>query len=59
VHQRLFGTTDVLISGAVLGAGSDALHQMMLVFTNFFQSAETAIRHYYHAWFLELFDRLD
>jgi hypothetical protein len=39
VQQRLFRTTDVLMTGAVLGGGSDALHQLMLVFTNFFQSA--------------------
>ncbi len=35
VHQRLFRTTDVLLTGAVLGGGSDALHQLVLVFTNF------------------------
>ena len=39
VPQRLFRTTDVLMTGAVLGGGSDALHQLVLVFTNFFQSA--------------------
>jgi len=39
VQQRLFRTTDVLMTGAVLGGGSDALHQLVLVFTNFFQSA--------------------
>jgi len=39
VHQRLFRGTDVLLTGAVLGGGSDALHQLVLVFTNFFKSA--------------------
>jgi len=39
IQQRLFRTTDVLMTGAVLGGGSDALHQLVLVFTNFFQSA--------------------
>ena len=39
VQQRLFRTTDVLLTGAVLGGGSDALHQLVLVFTNFFESA--------------------
>ena len=39
LQQRLFRTTDVLMTGAVLGGGSDALHQLVLVFTNFFQSA--------------------
>ena len=38
IQQRLFRTTDVLMTSAVLGGGSDALHQLMLVFTNFFQS---------------------
>jgi hypothetical protein len=37
VHQRLFRTTDVLMTGAVLGGGSDALHHLVLVFTNLFQ----------------------
>ncbi len=27
------------MTGAVLGGGSDALHQLVLVFTNFFESA--------------------
>ena len=40
VQQSLFRTTDVLLTGAVLGGGSDALHQMVLVFTNFFESAK-------------------
>jgi len=39
VQHRLFRTTDVLMTGAVMGGGSDALHQLVLVFTNFFQSA--------------------
>ena len=39
VQQRLFRTTDVLMTGAVLGGGSDALHQLVMVLTNFFQSA--------------------
>ena len=40
MHQRLFRTVDVLMTGAVLGGGSDALHQMVLVFTNFFERAK-------------------
>ncbi len=39
VQQRLFRTTDVLMTGAVLGGGSDALHQLVMVFTNFFGTA--------------------
>jgi len=44
LHQRLFRTTDVLMTGAVLGGGSDALHQLVLVFTNFFQSAAGRVK---------------
>ena len=39
IQQRLFRTTDVLLTGAVLGGGSDALHQLVLVFTNFMGTA--------------------
>lgn len=39
VQQRLFRTTDVLMTGAVLGGGSDALHQLVMVFTNFMGTA--------------------
>ncbi len=38
-QQRLFRTTDVLMTGAVLGGGSDALHQLVMVFTNFMGTA--------------------
>ena len=44
LHQRLFRTVDVLMTGAVLGGGSDALHQLVLVFTNFFQSAARRVK---------------
>jgi hypothetical protein len=44
VQQRLFRITDVLMTGAVLGGGSDALHQLVLVFTNFFQSAAGKVK---------------
>ena len=44
VQQRLFRTTDVLMTGAVLGGGSNALHQLVLVFTNFFQSAAGRVK---------------
>ena len=44
VQQRLFRTTDVLMTGAVLGGGSDALHQLVMVFTNFFQSAAGRVK---------------
>ena len=44
IHQRLFRTTDVLMTGAVLGGGSDALHQMVLVFTGFFESAKGRVK---------------
>lgn len=44
VHQRLFRATDVLLSGAVLGGGSDALHQMVLVFTNYFEGAKGRVK---------------
>jgi hypothetical protein len=39
VQQKLFRTADVLLTGAVLGGGSDALHQLVSVFTNFMESA--------------------
>ena len=45
VHQQLFRTTDVLMTGAVLGGGSDALHHLVLVFTNFFESAKGRVKH--------------
>jgi hypothetical protein len=44
VQQRLFRTTDVLMTGAVLGGGSDALPQLVMVFTNFFQSAAGRVK---------------
>ena len=44
IQQRLFRTTDVLLTGAVLGGGSDALHQLVLVLTNFFQSAAGKVK---------------
>lgn len=44
LQQHLFRATDVALSGAVLGGGSDALHQLMLVFTNFFQSAAGRVK---------------
>jgi hypothetical protein len=39
LQQRLLRTTDALLTGAVLGGGSDALHQLVLVFTNFMGTA--------------------
>ncbi len=39
VQRKLFSTADVLLTGAVLGGGSDALHQLVSVFTNFMESA--------------------
>ena len=39
VQRKLFRTADVLLTGAVLGGGSDALHQLVSVFTNFMESA--------------------
>ena len=39
VQRKLFRTADVLLTGAVLGRGSDALHQLVSVFTNFMESA--------------------
>ena len=44
VHQRVFRTADVLMTGAVLGGGSDAIHQLVRVFTNFFQSAAGRVK---------------
>jgi hypothetical protein len=35
----LFSTADIVITGAVLAGGSDAIHQMVNVFTNFMDSA--------------------
>jgi hypothetical protein len=34
----------VLLTGAVLGGGSDALHQLVRVFTNLFQSAAGRVK---------------
>ncbi len=39
VQRKLFRTADVLLTGAVLGGGSDALHQLVSVFTNLMESA--------------------
>ena len=40
VHaEMMFRTADVLLTGAVLGGGSDGLHQLVSVFTNYMQSA--------------------
>jgi hypothetical protein len=44
VQQRLFTATGMLLTGAVLSGGSDALHQLVLVFTNFFQSAAGRVK---------------
>ena len=44
VHQRLFRTTDMLMSGAVLGGGSDALHHLVPVVTNFFETAKRRVK---------------
>ncbi len=38
-QRRLFRTADVLLTGAVLGGGSDGLHQLVSVFTNYMESA--------------------
>ncbi len=39
VQRKLFGPADVLLTSAVLGGASDALHQLVSVFTNFMESA--------------------
>ena len=39
-----FGGTALGVIMAVLGGGSDALHQMVLVFTNFMASAATRVK---------------
>lgn len=39
VQQRLFRAGDVLLSGAVIGGGADALHKLVSVFTNFMDSS--------------------
>ena len=45
-QRRLFRTADVLLTGAVLGGGSDGLHQLVSVFTNYMESAAAlACRH--------------
>ena len=44
VQQKLFRTADVLLTGAVLGGGSDALHQLVSVFTNFMESAARRVK---------------
>jgi hypothetical protein len=38
VQQTLFTIADVLLTGAILGGGADALHKLVLVFTNFMSS---------------------
>jgi len=43
-QAKLLRTTDVLLTGAVLGGGSDALHQLVLVFTNFFQTTAGKVK---------------
>ncbi len=37
-QQTLFRIADVLLTGAILGGGADALHKLVLVFTNFMTS---------------------
>ncbi len=44
IQQKLFRTADVLLTGAVLGGGSDALHQLVSVFTNFMESTARRAR---------------
>ncbi len=39
VQRKLFGPADVLLTSAVLGGGSDTLHQLVSVFTNVMESA--------------------
>ena len=39
LQQKLFTTVDVLLTGAVLGGGADALHKLVSVFTNFMESS--------------------
>ena len=39
MQQKLFTTADVLLTGAVLGGGADALHKLVSVFTNFMDSS--------------------
>jgi hypothetical protein len=36
-QQASFNTVDVLLTGAMLGGGSDALHKFVTVFTNFME----------------------
>jgi len=44
IQRKLFRTADVLLTGAVLGGGSDALHQLVSVFTNFMESAASSAK---------------
>jgi len=44
IQQRLFRTTDGLMTGAVLGGGSDALHQLVVVFMGYLGSAMGRVR---------------
>ena len=37
MQQTSFNMVDVLLTGAVLGGGSDALHKFVTVFTNFME----------------------
>lgn len=36
---RLFNSMDVVLTGALLGGGSDALHKLITVFTNFMETS--------------------
>ena len=38
-QRSAFAVADVLLTGALLGGGADALHQLVKVFTNFMESA--------------------
>lgn len=38
-QKNAFNTMDVLLTGALLGGGSEALHKLVLVFTNFMDTA--------------------
>ena len=44
VQRRLFRTADVLLTGAVMGGGSDALHRLVSVFTRFLDSTAPRAR---------------
>jgi hypothetical protein len=39
-HERLFNVLDVLITGAILSGGADAIHKIVATFTTFMEATK-------------------